>query len=125
MGYIRDEVVAVVLWDRDDVVKVKAFIAAIPDAPWRELFAVIPAVTSGGATVVMGSDGGNEGRDVSDEGDRIRGEFIALCATLGGRGAHVNFPEDDAGTMVEVPSRYDDREGMTGSGPDGAATEAT
>lgn len=122
MGYIKDEVVAVVLWDRDDVAKARAFIDAIPSKPWRALFAVIPSVANGGATVVMGSDGSKEGWGTSAEGDRIRAQFIALCATLGGRGAHVALPEDGAGSMVEVPSRYDnEREWMPGYATIGGA----
>lgn len=118
MGYIRDEVVVVVLWNPNDVAKVREFVALLPD-PWCALFAIVPAVVNGGSTVVMGSDGSKEGWLESDNGDAHREAFLALVATLGGRGAHVSLPEDGPAEVIETPSKYDnERSWMPGYVPE-------
>lgn len=115
MGYIVDEVVVVVLWDKEDVEKCRKYVETLPEN-WQKLFAFIPSIVNGNTTVVMGADGSKEGWANSKIGNAYRTGFMTLLKSCGGRGVHVSMPEDGAASITETASRYDsDREWLSPS----------
>jgi len=78
MGVINHDAVLATTWDDKAVDKFRAWLDKRVPEDLKDLFHIGPVVTNSYQTVVMMPDGSKEGWDASEEGNRVRDDFIAF-----------------------------------------------
>lgn len=79
MGVENNNAVLATTWSEAALARLGAWISEQPKE-WAALFATVPAISNGKATIVLCPDGSKEGWDTSNQGDYLRQRFIEELA---------------------------------------------